>query len=53
MSNSGSEVFVEVDRPGDLLGLLDRSEDAFLSLDKTAVAHDLQALRLEILDAIR
>ena len=53
MSNSRSEVFVEVDRPGDLLGLLDRSEDAFLSLDKTAVAHDLQALRLEILDAIR
>lgn len=41
------------DEIGDLLGLLERFEDTFVSAGKAAVARDLQALRLEILDAIR
>ncbi|MFT4287451.1 zeta toxin family protein [Nocardioides sp.] len=41
------------DEIGDLLGLLDRFEDTFVSLGKAVVVHDLQALRLEILGATR
>lgn len=41
------------DEIADLLGLLERFEDTFVNAGKAAVARDLQALRLEILDAIR